>query len=765
MNRIHRRIQVLTMRHTLAAADSDRSPSPRCVLLILCSLLLTSGADRLTAAPIEHVIQISVDGLQGDELQYLLRTDPARFRHFQRFVDQGATTFNARTDVFNTTTLPNHTTMVTGRPVLQPAADPTQHHGYTRNSMPLRTETLHNAGNPAVSYIASTFDMAHDFGISTALYADKSKFAIFPQSYNVTAQTQGGRPDQYLANGDQGNDKIDRWVITPGSGSSAGLVDTMISDMQKQAYGYAFLHLSDPDTAGHLDGWSSKRWGDAVAAMDRLLGRVFELVDTHPPLAGSTALVLTADHGGFGWWHDDILDPNTFTVPFMVWGPGVAADADLYRLNHLTRQDPGRTQPAYAAVPPPIRNGDAPNLSLGLLGLPPVENSYINVRQDLLTDYARSAVWDGSNPVAGQAGDGTSWSDGRNWSRSGQPDTAWQIGDAVQFPASEQPQAIHTTQSPAVDSLLVQGDYTLLDAQLQLAPLRLVSGKVDLEPSARLSLAGLTSPRGIVVDGGGTLEVNGPVSHLLLVRGTFSGAAHVQGNADILDRLAPGDGVGLLRVDRNLTIRHTSVLSVEIDRDQSGVRCDQVIVTGMASGAGMLEVLPRAGYQDPAIAGDFDRLQLIQAQWQATRFLGVSYAGMPLSFEFQTAAIHRSHEGDGLFRALWYDNTSVWLVNYRAIPGDADGDGQFSAEDLVTVFASGVYEDGDNDNADWTTGDWTGDQDFDASDFVAAFLSGQYEQGSVFDRPLAAPAIPEPAGRLLLSCGLLGLMWVLRRPC
>ena len=138
---------------------------------------------------------------------------------------------------------------------------------------------------------------------------------------------------------------------------------------------------------------------------------------------------------------------------------------------------------------------------------------------------------------------------------------------------------------------------------------------------------------------------------------------------------------------------------------------------------------------------------------------------MPVSFEFQTTAIQRSHEGDGLFRALWYDATSVWLVNYRAIPGDADGDGQFSAEDLVTVFASGVYEDGDNDNADWTTGDWNGDQDFDASDFIAAFLSGRYEQGSVFDRPLAAPAVPEPAGRLLLCCGLLGLMWVLRRPC
>ena len=56
----------------------------------------------------------------------------------------------------------------------------------------------------------------------------------------------------------------------------------------------------------------------------------------------------------------------------------------------------------------------------------------------------------------------------------------------------------------------------------------------------------------------------------------------MQGNADILDRLEPGDGVGTLRVDRNLTIRSPGVLSLEIDRDEGGVQHDQLSVAGLA---------------------------------------------------------------------------------------------------------------------------------------------------------------------------------------
>ena len=707
---------------------------------------------------VQHVIQISVDGLHAEQLQTLLLAQPERFGNFQRFIMEGVTTFNARSDVFSTYTLPNHTTMITGRPVLQPADDPTEHHGYTRNGTPPLTETLHDAGNPAVPYIASTFDVAHDHGLSTALYSGKSKFSIFPQSYNVTAQTAGGRPDQYLDDGDQGNDKIDNWVVPAADGNSTELIARFISDMQVEAYDYAFLHFLEPDESGHAAGWSSPRWDDAVALVDELLGGVFELVETDPQLAGNTALVLTADHGGLGLWHDDIHDPNIYTVPLFVWGPGVAAQADLYRLNRLTRRDPGTEQPAYTADVPPIRNGDTANLALGLLGLPPVEGSRINAQQDLLVDFPAEAVWDGDDPQRGDAGDGTTWADARNWSRDGHVDTAHVIGDAVRFPPQTVLQRVQLAETRAVQSLHIQGHYDFPEGEFHV-----VTGKVDLDPAARATLAGLFSPRGITLDGGGTLQVNGSLSNLLLIQGTLTGDAVVQGNADILDRAAPGHDLGTLRVQQNLTLGGNGRLLLEVDRAEQVLRHDQVVVDGLLNLRGGLEILPLAGYEDPAVAGQFDRLQLVTMGRRVGTFRSLDYGGERVTFEYQTTAEHRSHEGQGLFRSLQYENQSIWWVNYRAVPGDANGDGRFATSDLVAVFAAGGYEDGDNDNADWTAGDWNGDQDFDSGDLVAAFRTGRFEAGSVFDPAAAAQLIPEPKSALLLACGVLLAMISLRR--
>ena len=51
----------------------------------------------------------------------------------------------------------------------QPAGAPnTLHHGWVTNTDPPATATLHNSGNLNVPYKASTWDVAHDAGLSTA---------------------------------------------------------------------------------------------------------------------------------------------------------------------------------------------------------------------------------------------------------------------------------------------------------------------------------------------------------------------------------------------------------------------------------------------------------------------------------------------------------------------------------------------------------------------------------------------------------------------
>ena len=51
----------------------------------------------------------------------------------------------------------------------------------------------------------------------------------------------------------------------------------------------------------------------------------------------------------------------------------------------------------------------------------------------------------------------------------------------------------------------------------------------------------------------------------------------------------------------------------------------------------------------------------------------------------------------------------------------------FASSDLVMLFQSAEYEDGDNDNSTFEEGDWNGDGDFDSSYLVAAFRNGSYE--------------------------------------
>lgn len=357
---------------------------------IIILVLATLCASAAGAQDADYVIFVSVDGLRADLLRDLVDNDSVgAFDTFQRLIDEGSSTFNARTDFTHTVTIPNHVCMATGRPVLQPDGQPnTVHHGYTNNGTPAADETLHNNGNPNLDYVASVFDVAHDHGLSTALYASKSKFIIFDQSYD----DDSGAADPVLP--DDGPDKIDTYVyMETGSPSNASNLHAVVmTDLATNPARFNFVHYRDPDSAGHAGGWGSELWNDSLRAVNDYLGDILDLIESDVTFQGRTTFIVTADHGGNGTGHGTATDPFIYTIPFFVWGAGVEAGTDLYALNVDTRQDPGGGRPDYTVAQQPIRNGDGCNLALDLLGLPPIPGSTINGSQDLTVGLPPSPV-------------------------------------------------------------------------------------------------------------------------------------------------------------------------------------------------------------------------------------------------------------------------------------------------------------------------------------------------------------------------------------
>jgi hypothetical protein len=353
------------------------SRAPWVGLLAFLAGVATDAGSQIARAEVKYVMHVSMDGLRPDAITTLGASGAP---NFYRLRNEGAFTDNARTDYDYTITLPNHTSQLTGRPVTDRFGAGSGHR-YTSNSDPAPGETLQsNAG----FYVASALDVAHDNGLKTGLYATKTKFSLYNTSYNSV----NGAPD--TTGVDNGRDKIDLFVATDTSSTSmmASLTANMASPVTRS--NYTFVHFHNPDSAGHSSNWDiteppTSAYLNAVRSIDSYLGQLLNLIESNPDMAGQTALILSADHGGRLGTTDHGLasSPEDYTIPFYVWGAGVTP-GDLYAMNDGTRQNPGSARTLYSDALQPIRNGDMANLALDLLGLPPVPGSNINFAQNLV---------------------------------------------------------------------------------------------------------------------------------------------------------------------------------------------------------------------------------------------------------------------------------------------------------------------------------------------------------------------------------------------
>jgi predicted AlkP superfamily pyrophosphatase or phosphodiesterase len=236
----------------------------------------------------DHVVIISIDGLRPDAI------DKFRMRTLQQLMREGSYTLNAQT-ILPSKTLPSHTSMLTGVDA--------DKHGITWNSD--ETDAHGHVDVPTV------FGIAKSVGYETAAFFSKTKFHHLetPETLDYVKSPHGGFfTGRYT------------WRRT------VGYVEAYLESDAK-APNLMFVHIGEPDYAGHLYGWMSIVYHQAVLEADRAVAEIIDEANDRFG-GGNYTLIVTADHGGHGRDHGS-SDPRDTTIPWIVWGQGVQAGVQL----------------------------------------------------------------------------------------------------------------------------------------------------------------------------------------------------------------------------------------------------------------------------------------------------------------------------------------------------------------------------------------------------------------------------------------------------
>jgi predicted AlkP superfamily pyrophosphatase or phosphodiesterase len=198
---------------------------------------------------------------------------------------EGSYSLTART-IMPSKTLPSHTSMLTGEP-------PDEHGVLWNHAMTARADAVE---------IPTIFSVARDQGYRTAAFFSKAKFHPLQRPGTLDySQAPGGW--------------FGRWT-------SRRMAADVTAHLAAAAPHVLFVHLSEPDTAGHSEGWMSDAYGRAVTESDRAVGDIMAAARAAYG-AGNFSIIVTADHGGHDRGHGTD-DPRDVLIPWIAWGRGVA---------------------------------------------------------------------------------------------------------------------------------------------------------------------------------------------------------------------------------------------------------------------------------------------------------------------------------------------------------------------------------------------------------------------------------------------------------
>lgn len=236
-----------TIRRTATGAGDGRV-----IAFVLGFSELTTSTVRRTAVPAERVVLVSVDGLRGDAID---RWNPPTL---SALATGGAFTDRALT-VSPSLTTPAHLSLLGG---VVP-----EDHGIFSEELAFTAE---------MASLEPLFRRADDRGVIAEAFMARGGPL---EDFEVVLQCRiaFGLDSLTLAEPDAG-----------------AIVDAAGPALEDPTRRLLFLHLPDPDAAGHAHGFDSPEYGQAVVRADAAVQRIVDR------LGEDDLLVVTSDHGGGG---------------------------------------------------------------------------------------------------------------------------------------------------------------------------------------------------------------------------------------------------------------------------------------------------------------------------------------------------------------------------------------------------------------------------------------------------------------------------------
>lgn len=268
--------------HRAEAATVPNRPLVVTPTLALAKLPMPPVVEPAANGTIRHVVIISEDGMRP-ELIY----QQQKMQWHEQLYRNGAYSWKART-IRTASTLPSHASMLSGVDV--------NLHGLTWNNWRPTKGFIH---------VPTIFKAAEEQGLKTAAFVGKFKLRHILPAGSIGVFE---RPGYYCK---KVSDEAARYI-------------------EKERPALTFVHFSDPDEAGHSDGWMSDSQKRAALAADACLGTIYRSLEK-AGILDDTLVIVSADHGGHNHNHSGALASDR-EIPWIASGPRVRKG---YRIRSL----------------------------------------------------------------------------------------------------------------------------------------------------------------------------------------------------------------------------------------------------------------------------------------------------------------------------------------------------------------------------------------------------------------------------------------------